>query len=321
MTKEKIPVIAIIGPTAVGKTEFSLSLAKELNAEVISVDSRQGLPLSRRRDGQGSRARVRREIIHHLIDIADPDEIYSAADFAQDADGAARRIIAPRARASAHRRHALFITARYRARSRRIFRRTGAVRAQLAAEIEERGLAALHDELLEIDPEAGARIHPNDPVRTMRALEIFRITGRNASWWYKKQQKMVSPYDIFYIGLTRLRANLYQNIERRVKEQFASGYPEEVEWLLKNGYSPSLPALQGFGYRELVDYLAGRCTFLEAIEGRHTLDEGPSRAARRTWFKHFEPAVWFDFDEISKAEALRRAVPLCLAHLNGERAQ
>ena len=98
------------------------------------------------------------------------------------------------------------------------------------------------------------------------------------------------------------------------------GYPEEVEWLLKNGYSPSLPALQGFGYRELVDYLAGRCTFLEAIEGDIRSTKAFSRR-QTTWFKHFEPAVWFDFDEISKAEALRRAVPLCLAHLNGERAQ
>ena len=142
------------------------------------------------------------------------------------------------------------------------------MRAQLSAEIEERGLAALHDELLEIDPEAGARIHPNDPVRTMRALEIFRITGRNASWWYKEQQKMESPYDIFYIAPhAAAREPLSESIERRVKEQFASGYPEEVKWLLDNGYSPSLPALQGFGYRELVDYLAGRCTFLEAIEG------------------------------------------------------
>ena len=142
----------------------------------------------------------------------------------------------------------------------------------------------------------------------MRALEIFRITGRNASWWYKEQQKMESPYDIFYIGLTRLRANLYQNIERRVKEQFASGYPEEVEWLLNNGYSPSLPALQGFGYRELVDYLAGRCTFLEAIEGDIRSTKAFSRR-QTTWFKHFEPAVWFDFDEISKARgaAPRRA--------------
>lgn len=318
MTKEKIPVIAIIGPTAVGKTEFSLSLAKELNAEVISVDSRQVYRYLDVGTDKVSRE-VRREIIHHLIDIADPDEIYSAADFAQDADGAARRIIA-------RGRVPLLIGGTpfyYRALSGALSEdlpKDEAVRAQLAAEIEERGLAALHDELLEIDPEAGARIHPNDPVRTMRALEIFRITGRNASWWYKEQQKMESPYDIFYIGLTRLRANLYQNIERRVKEQFASGYPEEVEWLLKNGYSPSLPALQGFGYRELVDYLAGRCTFLEAIEGDIRSTKAFSRR-QTTWFKHFEPAVWFDFDEISKTEALRRAVPLCHAHLNGERAQ
>ncbi len=236
---------------------------------------------------------------------------------ARDAHGAARRIIA-------RGRTPLLIGGTpfyYRALAGMLSEdlpKDNAVRAALAAEIKERGLAALHDELTEIDPESGTKIHKHDPVRTMRALEIFRITGKTASWWYKERRRMESPYDIFYIGLTRLRANLYQNIERRVKEQFAGGYPEEVEWLLGNGYSPSLPALQGFGYRELVDYISGRCTFLEAIEGDIRSTKAFSRR-QTTWFKRFEPAVWFDFDAMSKAEALRRALPLCLAHLNGKR--
>jgi len=314
MTDKKIPVIAIIGPTAVGKTEFSLSLAARLNAEVISVDSRQVYRYLDVGTDKVSRE-IRREVIHHLIDVVDPDQVYSAADFAEDAEDAVNRIMA-------RGRVPLLIGGTpfyYRALTGMLSEdlpKDENVRSQLEAEITVRGLSALHQELMEIDPEAGAKIHQNDPVRTMRALEIFRITGKNASWWYRRQNKMESPYEILYIGLTRLRANLYLNIERRVKEQFASGYPEEVKWLLDNGYSPSLPALQGFGYRELVRYIGGECTFLEAIEGDIRSTKAFSRR-QMTWFKHFEPALWYDFDKVSKEEALRDVVPRCLAHLEG----
>lgn len=314
MTDKKIPVIAIIGPTAVGKTEFSLSLAAKLNAEVISVDSRQVYRYLDVGTDKVSRE-IRREVIHHLIDVVDPDQVYSAADFAEDAEDAVNRIMA-------RGRVPLLIGGTpfyYRALTGMLSEdlpKDENIRSQLEEEIKGRGLSALHQELLEIDPEAGAKIHQNDPVRTMRALEIFRITGKNASWWYRRENKMESPYEILYIGLTRLRANLYRNIERRVKEQFASGYPEEVKWLLDNGYSPSLPALQGFGYRELVRYIGGECTFLEAIEGDIRSTKAFSRR-QMTWFKHFEPALWYDFDEVSKEEALRDVVPRCLAHLEG----
>ncbi|MCD8391798.1 MAG: tRNA (adenosine(37)-N6)-dimethylallyltransferase MiaA [Cloacibacillus porcorum] len=314
MTDKKIPVIAIIGPTAVGKTEFSLFLAAKLNAEVISVDSRQVYRYLDVGTDKVSRE-IRREVIHHLIDVVDPDQVYSAADFAEDAEDAVNRILA-------RGRVPLLIGGTpfyYRALTGMLSEdlpKDENIRSQLEEEIKGRGLPALHQELLEIDPEAGAKIHQNDPVRTMRALEIFRITGKNASWWYRRQNKMESPYEILYIGLTRLRANLYRNIERRVKEQFASGYPEEVKWLLDNGYSPSLPALQGFGYRELVRYIGGECTFLEAIEGDIRSTKAFSRR-QMTWFKHFEPALWYDFDEVPKEEALRDVVPRCLAHLEG----
>ena len=311
---KKIPVVAIIGPTAVGKTEFSLALAARLNAEVISVDSRQVYRYLDVGTDKVSRE-IRREVIHHLIDVVDPDQIYSAADFAEDTEDAVSRIMA-RGRAPLLIGGTPFY---YRALAGMLSEdlpKDENIRSQLEEEITGRGLPALHQELLEVDPEAGARIHRNDPVRTMRALEIFRITGKNASWWYGRQGKIESPYEILYIGLTRLRANLYRNIERRVKEQFASGYPEEVKWLLDNGYSPSFPALQGFGYRELVRYIGGECTFLEAIEGDIRSTKAFSRR-QMTWFKHFEPAVWYDFDEVSKEDALKDVVPRCLAHMEG----
>ena len=318
MTKEKIPVIAIIGPTAVGKTEFSLSLAKELNAEVISVDSRQVYRYLDVGTDKVSRE-VRREIIHHLIDIADPDEIYSAADFAQDADGAARRIIARgrvplliggtpfyyralsgalsedlaegRGRARAARRGDR--GARPRCASRRAFgNRPGGRRA----DTPERPRA--HDARARDFQDNGAQRELVVQGAAEDGVAIRHLLHR--------------PHAAAREPLSEYRAPR----QGAVRERLSRGGRVAA----KNGYSPSLPALQGFGYRELVDYLAGRCTFLEAIEGDIRSTKAFSRR-QTTWFKHFEPAVWFDFDEISKAEALRRAVPLCLAHLNGERAQ
>ena len=316
MDNGKIPAIAIIGPTAVGKTDFSLPLAAALGAEVISVDSRQVYHYLDVGTDKAPRE-VRRKIIHHLIDVVDPDQVYSAADFAADALSAARRI-------AARGRVPLLIGGTpfyYRALEGMLSEslpKDEEVRSELGREIRERGLAALHDELAAVDPQAGAKIHPNDPVRTMRALEIFRITGKSASWWYGRQNKMESPWDILYIGLTRERAALYENITRRVKEQFASGYPEEVEWLLGNGYSPELPALQGFGYRELVEYLGGKCTLAEAIEGDIRSTKAFSRR-QMTWFRHFEPAIWYDFGETPKEKAIEDVLPRCLSHLGRTR--
>lgn len=310
--KKRIPVLAIIGPTAVGKTLFSLDLARALNAEVISVDSRQVYRYCDVGTDKVSPS-IRKEILHHLIDIVDPDQVYSAADFATDASDAIMRI---RARG----RTPLLIGGTpfyYKALSGTLSEELPSdpdVRAQLEKEIELRSVQELHKELLIADPKAGLKIHPNDPVRTMRALEIYRITGKPATWWYENRGKIETPFDIFYIGLTRDRKNLYENIENRVRQQFASGYPEEVEWLLAQGYSPKLPALQGFGYRELVRYAQGLCSFDEAVQGDIKATKAFSRR-QMTWFKHFEPAVWYDFDKLTQQEVLKDVLPKCVTHL------
>lgn len=312
---EKIPVIAIIGPTAVGKTALSLELAGRLNAEVISVDSRQVYRYLDVGTDKVSPA-TRREIPHHLIDVADPDQVYSAADFAEQAEDAVKRIRA---------RGAVPLLAGgtpfyYRALTGALSEHLPSdaeVRLALENEIAERGLAALHQELRAVDPVSAARIHEHDPIRTMRALEIYRITGKTAAWWYEKNEKIIAPYDILYIGLIRDRTALYENIERRVRTQFANGYPEEVEWLLARGYSPRLPALQGFGYRELVEYHQGKRTFEEAILGDIRSTKVFSRR-QMTWFKRFSPAKWYDVGALSARQVLRYTLSRCLRHLEGE---
>ena len=312
MRDNKIPVIAIIGPTAVGKTMFSLELARKLNAEVISVDSRQ---VYRYLDVGTDKVdlQIRKEIIHHLIDVADPDQVFSAADFSLQAANAAERIIS-RGRVPLLIGGTPFYYKALLGSLSEDLPKDENVRKQLELEIESEGLLSLHRSLSGTDPAAALKIHPNDPVRIMRALEIYRITGKSASWWYEHQKRITSPYDILYIGLIRGRANLYTNIERRVKVQFASGYPEEVEWLLSHGYSAKLPALQGFGYRELVEYLRGECTFEEAIEGDIRSTKAFSRR-QMTWFKHFEPSAWYDFDTLAPDGVLKDAAEKCLKHL------
>ena len=299
--KNKKKLIAIIGPTAVGKTQISLELAKRINAEVISVDSRQVyryLNIGTDKVDQG----IRREIPHHLIDIVDPDQVYSAADFSRDATDAIKRI-------SKRKKTPLLVGGTpfyYKALTGALSKdlpKDLTVRKELEEEIDSKGLFSLYTELKKIDTALAARIHPNDTTRIMRGLEIHRITNKSASWWYKNQKKTDSLYDILYIGLIRSRKILYKNIEQRVKIQFASGYPEEVKWLLNNGYSPKLSALQGFGYRELINFFNSHCSFSEAIydDIKHTKTFSRKQM---TWFKHFEPIHWFDLDTSTTTKTL-----------------
>ncbi len=312
---QKLPLLAIIGPTAVGKTMFSLELAGKLDAEVISVDSRQ---VYRYLDVGTDKVshEIRKQIPHHLIDVVDPDQIYSAADFALQASDAVERIMKRGKTPLLIGGTPFYYKALCGSLTEDLPKDEG-VRCKLEKEIEERGLYALHKELSLIDPAAAEKIHPNDPVRTMRALEIFRITGRNATWWYQNQSKTESRYNILYIGLIRGRTTLYANIARRVREQFSHGYPEEVGWLLERGYSPRLPALQGFGYKELVNYVKGKCTYEEALEGDIRSTKAFSRR-QMTWFKHFEPAMWYDFDKYEMSDALNDVMPHCIRHLEQE---
>lgn len=310
--EKKIPVIAIIGPTAVGKTEFSLELAERLNAEIISVDSRQ---VYRYLDVGTDKVspEIRKKILHHLIDVADPDQIYSAADFASQSSDAICRI-RKRDRVPLLIGGTAFYYKALCGTLSEDLPKDPAVREELGEEIGARGLSELHSDLIALDPTAGEKIHCNDAVRIIRALEIYRITGKTPSWWYENQVKIDSATDIFYIGLIRERANLYKKIAERVRTQFSNGYPEEVEWLLAQGYSPKLPAMQGFGYKELVAYVQGKCSYEEAIEGDIRATKAFSRK-QMTWFKHFEPAIWYDFDKYEMSKALEDVLPRCIRHL------
>ncbi|MCL2009721.1 MAG: tRNA (adenosine(37)-N6)-dimethylallyltransferase MiaA [Synergistaceae bacterium] len=310
---ERIPVVAVIGPTAVGKTALSLELAARLDAEVVSVDSRQ---VYRYMDVGTDKISPseRKTVLHHLIDVADPDEVFSVALFVRLAQDAAARI---RARGRAP----LFVggtpfyyNALFHAAMTADLPEDRETRIRFEKLAEEEGAEALHRMLAEADPETAARLHPNDVRRVSRALELNALTGTPPSRLYSSGEKERSNMDVLYIGLNRGRAELYENIASRVRRQFSSGYPEEVEWLLKNGFDERFPSMQGFGYKELAAWHRGTMTFEEALEGDIRRTKAFCRR-QMTWFGKFSPALWHDVSEYSASALLTAVTEPAKAHL------
>ena len=289
---ERKTVFAIVGPTAAGKTRISFELAQRIGAEIISVDSRQ---VYRYLDvGTDKISREERRVVpHHLIDVVDPDEVFTTADFLIHAESTIERIFERGKIPILVGGTALY----YRALEGGLLTESLPSDENLRRELEKRadeiGTNALHDELESIDPQRASRIHPNDRIRLVRALEIITLTGRSVSDIYNSNKKITGSFNIRYLGINMAREQLCANIEKRVREQFAAGYVDEVRWLLEHGYARELPALQGFGYREITEYLDGKITLEEAIEGDIRSTKIFSRR-QMTWFKQFYPIMWYD---------------------------
>ena len=294
---KRYPVVAIVGSTAVGKTSLSLELAASLNAEVISVDSRQ---VYRYMDVGTDKISIseRRSILHNVIDVVDPDEPFTVASFVDLAQQAAARI---RSRG----RTPLFVggtpfyyTALFHGALSVNLPSDRETRAYFEGFAESEGPEALHRKLADLDEETAARLHPHAVRRVSSALEIHAITGAPASMLYAEGEKLRSELDVLYIGLDRPRAELYENIASRVRKQFASGYPEEVEWLLKNGFDERFPSMQGFGYKELAACCRGTMTLEEALEEDIRRTKAFCRR-QKTWFGKFTPTLWYDVSSSS----------------------
>ena len=292
------PVLALVGPTAIGKTELSLGLAQEFNCEIVSVDSMQ---VYRYMDIGTAKAslRERQRVAHHLIDIVDPDDEYNAARFVNDCLEAITDI---------HERGALPLltggTGLYFQSLRRgLFpspRIDRSIRENLERRIAEEGSSILHDELMQHDPSSAARIHPHDTTRIIRALEVFQSTGIALSEHVRRQQENAGGGGQFKcyisIGLTCERDTLYQRINHRTSQLFELGLENEVQRLINRGFGPELKSMQSIGYRHMVHYLEGRWSFEEC---RDTLARDTRRYAKRqyTWFNRDESISWFDRDD------------------------
>ena len=297
----KAPLICIVGPTAVGKTEIASQLAQHLDAEIVSLDSRQ---IYREMDiGTAKPTPDQRQAVpHHLIDCVDVDQPFSVAEYQRLADRAIEEIRGRGKWTMAVGGAGLY----FRGLIDGLFDGPGAdaeIRAKLQREADEHGNVALHERLRRCDPEAANRVHPNNLVRVIRALEIYELTGKPISA-FQAQWKMNEPrYPFRAFGLNMPREVLYRRIEERVDQMVEIGLIEEVKRLLGQGYPRNCVAMQSFGYKELIDYLDGVHTFDEAIA---LLKQNTRRFAKRqlTWFRNDPRIEWLDASQFSSIDGI-----------------
>jgi tRNA dimethylallyltransferase len=293
MEAQKSPLLLIVGPTAVGKTELAIQLAEQLNGEVVSADSRlfyRGMDIGTAKPSRQEMARVP----HHLIDIADPDEILSLAVFQQKAQEAITGILTRNKLPFLVGGTGQYVRAVTQGWNPPEVEPDEKLRAELEKEKEERGIHWLHDKLEDLDPEAAQKIDARNYRRTIRALEVILTTGRKFS---EQRGQGDSPYHLITVGLIRPRAELYERVDQRIDIMFANGFLEEVKGLLAKGYSPSLPTMSAIGYRECVQVIQDEMTEEQAkAEIRRATRVFVRRQAN--WFKETDPGIkWFRVEE------------------------
>jgi tRNA dimethylallyltransferase len=254
-------VVAILGPTAVGKSWLAMELAQELGGEIVSADALQayrGFDIGTAKPSASERAAVP----HHLIDVREPHESYSAGEFARLATAAI----------------------------------SADVRTRLRERLTREGLDVLRAELIDSDPATAERLRPGDSQRTLRALEVLESTGRTLSSWIADDPIGSNPPLSVRVGLTLPRPVLYDRIAARVRSMIQAGWVEEVEGLLRQGLSLDLPAFQAIGYRQLAAYLRGEASLEEAVG---QIEQATRRYAKRqlTWFRKEGAVSWFSIED------------------------
>ena len=295
---DKIPILILTGPTAVGKTALSIELAKILGGEIISADSMQ---IYRKMD-IGS-AKISQEemdsVVHHMIDVVDPDEDFSVADF----HDMASQIIS-----DIHKRGKLAI----------VTGGTGlylnslvydmdfggtnsdpSIRKDLEEILNDKGKDYLYRLLQDLSPEAAKRIHPNNTKRVIRAIEVYKTGGDMGD--FSNDLKYNPKFDAKIIVLNRDRSILYDRINQRVDMMFDMGLLDDVKGLHQMGYTSQMQSMKGIGYKEVLEYFDGKMTLEESID---ILKQGTRRYAKRqiTWFKRYENALWLDLDKVTELD-------------------
>lgn len=289
----KPPLILIVGPTAVGKTELAIQLAERMNSEIVSADSRlfyRGMDIG---TAKPTREELRR-VPHHLIDIADPDEILSLAVFQQKATQTIVDIHTQKKLPFLVGGTGQYVRAVTQGWSPPEVQPDERLRNELERMKVERDAYWLHEKLRGFDSDAAEKIDPRNYRRTIRALEVILTTGRKFS---EQRGHSESPYHLITIGLSRPRAELYERVDQRIDGMFANGFLDEVRSLLAKGYSPSLPTMSAIGYRECIRVINGELSEEQAkTEIRRATRVFVRRQAN--WFKESDPKIsWFRVEE------------------------
>ena len=297
------PLIILTGPTAVGKTALSIGLAKAVDGEIISADSMQvyrkmniGTAKIQQTEMQGVR--------HHLIDILDPGEDFNVVLFKKYALEAMEDIYSRGKMPVVVGGTGFYIQALLYDINFEENDNDMSYREELQSLAAEYGNSYIHDMLVKVDPESAEKIHENNVKRVIRALEFYRKTGMKISEHNEAESQKESPYNFEYFVLNDDRQKLYDRIDRRIDIMLEDGLLDEVRFLVDEGYSRDLVSMQGLGYKEMIDYIQGRCTFDEAV---YTLKRDTRHFAKRqvTWFKREKQVTWVNKNEFdSEADIL-----------------
>ena len=283
-------IICIAGPTASGKTALAVALAKELHGEVVSCDS---MYVYRRMNIGTAKPSVEEleGIVHHMIDVADPDEDFSVSKYCEMAAPIVDDIVARGKTAIIAGGTGLYMDSLIRGNAFAPFPSTG-MRKKLEAQADEQGMDAILDLLRSIDPDAAARLHLSDRKRIIRALEVYYETGQTITAHNLKTQAIPPRYTPLWLGLDFAdRAELYSRIDLRVEIMLQQGLIEEIRQLLASGIPQKCTAMQAIGYKEFVTALDGHCTIEEAAE---EVRKSSRHYAKRqlTWFRRNKNIHW-----------------------------
>lgn len=314
MSGERPRVIAVMGPTAVGKTGLVLQLAKDLGGEIVNADSMQ---IYRFMDIGTAKptAAERAEVAHHLLDIVDPDQDFDASLYSQLAREAIKNLVEEGKVAIVVGGTGLYLKALFHG----LFpaaHSDQAIRQRLRREGKKDGGVELYKRLKQIDPSTAARLHPNDLFRIIRALEVWECTGKPMSVLQKEHGFRENPFLTLKIGLKLPRSELYERINRRVEKMMELGLLAEVRELLSRGYGSHLKSMQALGYRHMVQHLINGMKIAEAVR---TMKRDTRHYAKRqmTWFGGDQAIKWFRPQEIEEIARLAREFMAGLKVSNG----
>lgn len=297
----KKPLIVLTGPTAVGKTSLSISLAKAVNGEIISADSMQvykGMDI-------GS-AKIRKEemqgVTHYLVDMLEPEEEFHIVKFQELAKAAMEEIYAKGRIPILVGGTGFYIQAVTRDIDFTQAEQETDYRQGLEQLAKEKGAEYLHERLREVDPKSAENIHANNVKRVIRALEFYHQNGTPISEHNEEQKQQTSPYDLVYFVLTAPREILYERIDKRVDQMMEEGLVEEVKALRGRGCHRGMVSMQGLGYKEILAYLEGEYPLEEAVR---ILKRDTRHFAKRqlTWFRREQDVIWVDKEQFHWNEA------------------
>lgn len=308
------PLVVLLGPTAVGKSRVALFVAKHFDTEILTADSRQvyrGMDIGTDKPT----AEERREVPHRLIDVVDPSEMFNAGWYRRVAMLEIERLygvgrlpfvvggtglylrtlvrgLCPAPQADPH------------------------IRADLKKFRDEQGRDGLYAELMRVDPETAARLHPNDESKVIRALEVFRLSGCPMSTMHDEHRFQDTPFSALLIGLQRPKETLYRRIEERIDWQLTHGMVEETRALLDRGYGRELGSMKGLGYRQVGAYLSSEYDYEEMVR-RFKRDTRRFAKRQMTWFRSEAGVVWLSIEDNEPSERTAERVIAQIEHFVG----